>query len=128
MAVQNNIVVRADRDFYLNCEMVTALGNPANLLGYQIEMTVKKVQGDPDSLSLYKGLPWVANLPFGQFTFHITAAQTKPWWVNTASGSGPITNSVVYDVSCLDIAIPPNFVTLIEGAVSIIGPVTQSIP
>jgi hypothetical protein len=128
MAAENDITVRADRDFYLNCALITALGNPANLTGYQIEMTVKKVQADPDSLALYKGLPWVANLPFGQFTFHIPRAQNAGWWVITPSGSGPITSTIVYDVSCLDIAIPPNMVTLMEGSVSIIGPVTVNIP
>ena len=128
MAAQNDIVVRAGRDFYLNVEMITGLGNPANLTGFQLEMTVKKVQGDPDSLALYKGVPSLSNLPFGTFSFHIPRTQNAGWWVPPPSGSGALTSTMVYDVSCLDINLVPNMITLIEGAVSVIGPVTVTIP
>jgi hypothetical protein len=125
VAAEFDIVVRTDRDFYLPVTVVTALGNPANLAGYQIEMTVKKVQTDMDGAALYKSPPWISNLTFGQFTFHIARTQNSSWW--QASG-GPISTTIAYDVACLDIAIPPNMVTLLEGAVTLIGPITQTIP
>jgi hypothetical protein len=125
VAAEFDITVRTDRDFYLPVTVVTALGNPANLTGYQIEMTVKAHQTDTDSAALYKGSPWLSKLPFGQFTFHIPRTQNSSWW--QASG-GPISMTIVYDVACLDIAIPPNMVTLLEGGVTLIGPVTQTIP
>jgi hypothetical protein len=128
MATQFNITVRASRDFYLPVTILTALDNPANLTGYQVVMTVKKAQGDPDSLALFKAPPYLSNLALGQFAFHITPAQNKTWWVAPPSGSGALTATMVYDVSCLDIAIPPNIVTLLEGSVSVIGPVTVTIP
>jgi|SRR5215472_6946876 len=124
MATEFNITVRADRDFYLPVSVVTALGNPADLTNYQIELTVKKVQTDPDAAALYKQPPATKDLPFGQFTFHITAAENAGWWVSGA----PISTTMVYDVACLDIAIPPNLVTLMEGTVAVIGPVTVAIP
>jgi hypothetical protein len=120
--------VRADREFYLPVNIITALGNPANLTGYQPTMTVKKKQGDGDALALYKSAPWVKNLSFGQFTFQITRTQNAGWWVPPPSGSGALTTTMVYDVTTLDIATPPNLVTLLEGTVSVIGPVTVSIP
>jgi len=128
MAAENDIVVEADRDFYLNCQMITGLGNPANMAGFQIMMTVKKIQSDPDTLALYKAAPAVSNLAFGQFSFHISHSQNAGWWLVPPSGSGAITQTMVYDVSCLDIAIPPNLITLIEGGVTVTGPVTISIP
>jgi hypothetical protein len=128
MAAEFNITVRADRDFYLPVTVITGLGNPANMTGYQLEMTIKKAQGDPDSLALFKAPPYLTNLAFGQFSFHIKPAQNSGWWVAPPSGSGALTTTMVYDVTCLDIAIPPNMVTLLEGAVSMIGPVTVSIP
>lgn len=131
MAAEFPITVRAGRDFYLRCNMVTALGNPANLTGYQIEMTVKGAQGDTDANALYKQAPWFLNLPIGQFYFHITPTQNSPWWVvpsgDNANGA-PITSTMVYDVSCLDIADPSNLITLMEGSVGVIGPVTVTIP
>lgn len=128
MAAEFNVTVRADRDFYLPVVMVTGLGNPANLTGFNLMMTVKKTQGDTDATALYKGAPWTANLPFGQFTFHVARTVTALWWVAPPSGSGPLTSTMVYDVSCLDIAAPPNMITLLEGSVSVIGPVTVTIP
>lgn len=130
MAAEFNITVRAGRDFYLPVKLITALGNPANLTNYQLEMTVKKLQSDPDSSALYKGGPGWINLAFGHFTFHITPAENSGWWEVSTPGSpgAPISNTIVYDVSCLDIANPPNFVTLLEGTVGILGPVTGSIP
>jgi len=125
VAAEFPIVVRTDRDFWLPVTVVTALGNPANMQGYQIEMTVKKVQTDSDAAALFKSPPVITNLVFGQFTFHIPRAVNSPWW---APSGGPVTTTIVYDVSCLDIAIPPNMITLIEGPVSLIGPVTVSIP
>ena len=128
MAAVFNITVRADREFYLPVNVVTALGNPANMTGYQLAMTIKKAQGDSDAKALYKAAPWVKNLGFGQFTFQVTRTQNAGWWVAPPSGSGAITSTMVYDVSCLDIAAPPNMVTLLEGSVAVIGPVTLSIP
>ena|SRR5215472_5497680 len=124
MATEFNITVRADRDFYLPVSVVTALGNPADLTNFQPMMTVKKVQTDPDASALYKQAPTVENLPFGKFTFHITPTQNSGWWI----GGAPVTTTIVYDVSTLDIAIPPNLVTLMEGTVAVIGPVTVAIP
>jgi hypothetical protein len=128
MAAVFNITVRAGREFYLPVNVVTALGNPANMSGYQLEMTIKKAQGDTDAQALYKSAPWVKNLAFGQFTFQVTRAQNAGWWVAPPSGSGALSSTMVYDVSCLDVAIPPNMVTLLEGSVGMIGPVTVTIP
>jgi len=125
MATEFPIEVEAGRDFYLNCAMQTGLKNPANCTGFQLKMTVKKVQTDSDANALFQGTPIVgADLAFGKFSFHMTPAQTNPFWVNGA----PVTDTIVYDVSTLDIANPPNFVTLIEGPVSVVGPVTEAIP
>jgi hypothetical protein len=125
MAVQYDITVRADRDFYLPVSLVSEQNNPSNLAGYLPVMTVKKALSDADAQALYKGGPWSQNLSFGQFTFKIPRGTNAAWFV----GSGPIASSVVYDVSIQDTAaIAVNWVTLVEGAVTIIGPVTKTIP
>jgi hypothetical protein len=128
MAAEFDIIVRADRDFYLPLQMITSLGNPANLTNFQLKMTVKQAQGDPDAIALFAGTPiGGANLAFGIFTFHITPTQNQSWWVSTPGEIGaPLSTTMVYDVSCKD--LDNNFITLMEGSVGVIGPVTVAIP
>jgi hypothetical protein len=128
VAVQYNIVVRADRDYYLPVQVQTSQGNPANLTGYIVTMTVKKQVSDDDAHALFKSQPYVSNLSLGQFSFHIPRATNNAWWLNPPSGSGPVSSVIVYDVSCQDSAASPNWSTLVEGGVSVIGPVTRSLP
>jgi hypothetical protein len=125
VAVQYNIIVRADRDFYLPVSLVSEQNNPSNLTGYLPVMTVKTNLAQADAAALYHGGPWSQNLAFGQFTFKIPRGTNANWFV----GSGPISTSVVYDVSVQDTAaLATNWVTLVEGSVTIIGPVTKTIP
>ena len=42
MAIQHDITVDADRDYYLSVILQTGLTNPANLTGYIVTMAVKK--------------------------------------------------------------------------------------
>ena len=125
MAVQYDIEIRADRDFYLPISVVSEQNNPSDFTGYLPVMTVKTNLAQADASALYHGGPWSQNLSFGQFTFKIARSVNAAWFV----GSGPISTSVVYDVVVQDTAaIAVNWVTLVEGNVSIIGPVTKAIP
>ena len=124
MAAEYNITVRADRDFYLPISVVTAATNPVGLTDYLAVMTVKAHIADSDAQALYKGPPWSSNLGFGQMTFKIGRATNASWFV----GSGPVSSSIVYDVAVQDVAMQPNWITLMEGSVTVIGPVTKSIP
>jgi hypothetical protein len=128
VAVKYDITVRADRDFYLPITVQTTLGNPASLTSYIPVMTVKSTVNDPDAKALYKSQPWAANLPVGQFTFKIPRATNNAWYVAPPSGSGPVSSTIVYDVAMQDVAPVKNWVTLLEGGVTIIPPVTRSIP
>jgi hypothetical protein len=122
------IVVEANRDFYLPVNLTSSLGNPANLSSYLCMMTVKKAVTDTDANALYKSAPWSQNLPFGSFTFKISRTQNKGWYLMPPSGSGPISTTIVYDVSVQDAAAVPNWTTLMTGPVSVVAVVTQSIP
>jgi hypothetical protein len=122
------IVVEANRDFYLPVNLTSALGNPANLTSYLPVMTVKKAITDTDANALYKSSPWSQNLPFGLFTFKISRTQNKNWWLMPPSGSGPVSSTIVYDVSVQDAAATPNWTTLMSGSVTVVAVVTQSIP
>jgi hypothetical protein len=129
VAVPYNITVRADRDYYLPVNVQTGLGNPANLTGYLPVMTVKANIYDDDAHALFKSGPYTSNLPFGSFAFHIPRATNNGWWKAPPSGSGAISTVMVYDVSCADAATPaPNWNTLVEGSVTVVGPVTRTIP
>jgi hypothetical protein len=125
MAVSYDIEVRQNRDFYLPVSVVTAdTFFPANLSNYLPVMTVKAHVTDSDAAALYKGPPWGSNLPFGQFTFRIARSVNNLWW----AGSGPVSTSIVYDVSVQDTAMTPDWVTLVEGNVTVVPAVTKSIP
>jgi hypothetical protein len=128
MAVTYNITVRADRDYYLPITVQTDLNNPAGLTGYICVMTVKRTVNDPDAAALFKGQPFSSNLGLGRFTFHIPRAINNTWWVSPPSGSGPVSTSIAYDVSVQDSAPSPNWVTLLEGSVTVIAPLTRTIP
>ena len=116
--------MRCDRDYYLPISVQTTQNNPAGLTGYLAVMTVKKAITDMDAAALYKGAPWASNLGFGQFTFKIPRTTNNAWFV----GSGPVSSTIVYDVSLQDVAAVPNWVTLVEGAVTVIPAVTKTIP
>jgi hypothetical protein len=126
VSVEYDITVQADRDYYLPISLVTDQNNPANLTGYIVTMCVKKTINDPDASALFKSAPSWTNLPFGKFTFHVPRATNNAWWI---PGSGQITNTIVYDVAVQDIATPtPNWVTLVTGNVTVMGPISRSIP
>lgn len=126
MAVTYNLTIRADRDYFLPVTVVTQQGNPANMTNYLVTMTVKNSVNDADNVALFKSsTPYAVNLPFGTFTFKIPRSVTNVWWV---APSGPISTTMVYDVSCQDIATVQNWSTLLEGSVTVIGPVTRTIP
>lgn len=124
MAVKYDIVVRCDRDYYLPISVQTSQNNPAGLSGYLCVMTVKKSVVDSDASALFKGQPWSSNLSFGQMTFKIPRGTNNAWYV----GSGPIASSIVYDVTVQDTATVANWTTLVEGNVTVIPPVTKTVP
>jgi hypothetical protein len=129
MTIDHDIVVEANRDFYLPVNLTSAGGNPANLTGYLATMTVKKAITDSDAAALYKSAPWAQNLPMGAMTFKIARTQNKNWWLMPPSGSGPVSTAMVYDVSVQDTAAgAPNWTTLMSGSVTVVAVVTQSIP
>lgn len=125
MAIQHDITVDADRDYYLSVILQTGLTNPANLTGYIVTMAVKKSINDADAQALFKSQPYWSNLPFGQFIFHIPRTTNNAWWI---PGSGPITATIVYDVAAQDAAPSPNWITFVTGNVTVNGPVSRTIP
>ena len=129
MAVTYNLTVRADRDYYLPVSVITGEGHPADFSGYQVTMTVKKTINDDDATALFKSsTPFASRLDFGEFTFKIPRSTNNSWWVAPPSGSGAISSVMVYDVTVQDVAAPPNWTTMLEGSVTVIGPVTRIIP
>ena len=128
MTLEYDITIPTDRDYYFPVSIVTYEQNPANLTGYLLTMTVKKSINDPDSSALYKGAPWSNNLQFGNFTFKIPRATNKGWYLYPPSGSGPISTTIVYDVTAQDVATVPNWTTLMYGNVTVQPAVTISIP
>src|SRR5208282_3351625 len=85
--IQNLPEIRIGRDWLLQVTEVTAQGNPLNLSNYTIELCIKANATDADNKALVKSATlYGANLPFGQYGFHIAAATTASW-----SGSGGIT-------------------------------------
>jgi hypothetical protein len=127
MAATFDITVRADRDFWLPVYLQTFRGNPLNMTGFTVVMTVKDSLGDTDAQAMYKSEPHPQHnlLGFGYCAFKITHEQCASWW--KPDGSGPIADTIIYDVSCQDIATPPTWATLLEGSVTIIGPVTLDV-
>jgi hypothetical protein len=123
MAAEYNITVRADRDFWLPIHVQTGEGNPCNFTGYTIVLTVKGSINDADASALFKSAPYTSSLQFGTFTFRIPRATNNAWW----TPSGAITSTMVYDCSCQDVSAPANWATLLEGTVSVIGPVTRTV-
>jgi len=128
MAAQYDIVIRCDRDYYYPVKVQTSLSNPANFTSYLPVLTIKKSVNDPDASALFKSFPWYSNLPFGSFTFKVPRATSNGWWLFSPSGSGAVSTTIVYDVSVQDASAIPNWVTLIEGGVSLLPPVTRTIP
>jgi hypothetical protein len=119
VTAQQDLTFYAKRDNTVDVSIITAAGNPVDLTGYDLVLTIKKLITDSDASALYQGKPAFFNAPFGKFSFLVPLATTSnAAWAAASSG--------VHDIS----AITPSkySVTLLAGASTIVQPVTQTIP
>jgi hypothetical protein len=93
MANVLNITQERFRNLLIADQWLTNLGNPVDLTGCTIALTIKNSAGDPDASALYKSEAPTINYPFGLYSFELTPTQV------TALNSGSGTVTLVYDVS-----------------------------
>lgn len=119
MTAEQDITLYAKRDNTLDITIQTNAGNPVDLTGYKIVMTVKAQITDADAAALYQGPPGYANPPFGRISFLVPLATTSGTaWATAATG--------FYDVTAV---IPSGYtVSLLAGAVTVVQPITQTVP
>ena len=119
MTAQQDLTFYAKRDNTVDVSIITNAGNPVDLTGYDLVLTIKALLTDADTAALYQGAPAFFNPPFGKFSFLVPLATTgAAAWAAATSG--------VHDIS----AITPSgyAVTLLAGTSTIVQPVTQTIP
>lgn len=114
------LTIYVKRDYVLEVNERTALGNPWDLRGYTIVFGVKVTATDLDSHALYLSSSFYdSDLAVGHYRFLIPHT--------TTSGSGYTSNSVaVHEIVYQD----PNGIinTRYTGPVTLVQPVIQSFP
>jgi hypothetical protein len=105
------------RDNTLCITLQTNAGNPVDLTGYKLQLTIKAQMTDSDTDALYQGPPNMTDRTFGQFSFLVPNSITdNAAWTAATTG--------YYDVSM--VTPSGKEATLIMGDVAIVQPVAQT--
>jgi hypothetical protein len=117
MSANQSLTFYAKRDNTLDITIRTNAGNPVDLTGYKLQLTIKALLSDVDTAALYQGPPSFVNLQFGRFSFLVPIATTNDTsWVAVTAG--------FYDVSTVTPSGKTS--TLLGGNVTIVQPVAQT--